>query len=59
MSTAFHPQTDGATERANRSIAQVMRTLVDFNQKNWAEKCPMVKFTLNSNVSAITGYAPL
>ena len=24
MSTAFNPQTDGATERANRSIAQVL-----------------------------------
>ena len=24
MSTAFHPQTDGAPERANRSIAQIL-----------------------------------
>src|SRR3977135_4023995 len=58
MSTAFHPQTDGATEQANRSIAQVLRTLVDFNQKNWADKCPMVEFALNSNISTTTGYAP-
>ena len=28
MSTTFHPQTDGATERANRSIAQILCTVV-------------------------------
>ena len=33
MSTAFHLQTDGATERANRSIAQILRTVVSNDQK--------------------------
>ena len=36
MSTAFHPQMDGTTERANRSIAQILRTVVDNDQKNWS-----------------------
>ena len=39
MSMAFHPQMDGATEQANRSIAQILRTVVDNDQKNWSEKC--------------------
>src|ERR1700676_4266299 len=47
MSTAFHPQMDGATERANRSIGQILRTLVQPNQTDWAEKLPMVKFAIN------------
>ena len=37
-SVAFHPQTDGTTERANRSVAQILRTVVDNDQKNWSEK---------------------
>ena len=57
MSTAFHPQTDGATERANCSIGQILRMIND-DQNNWADKCPMVEFGLNSSVSATTGFTP-
>ena len=58
MSTAFHLQMDGTTERANRSIAQILCTVVSNNQKDWSDKCPMVEFTINSSVNATTGYAP-
>ena len=58
MSTAFHPQTDGSTERANRSIGQILCTVVRNDQKDWANKCPMVEFAMNSNVSSTTGFAP-
>ena len=58
MSTAFHPQMDGATERANRSIAQILRTVVSNDQQDWSDKCPMVEFAINSSVNATTGYAP-
>jgi hypothetical protein len=58
MATAFHPQTDGATESANCSIGQVLRSVVHDDQKDWAAKCPMVELVLNSNVSATTGFAP-
>ena len=58
MSTVFHPQTDGATERANRSVAQILQTVVDNDQKNWSEKCSMVEFAINSSINATTGYAP-
>ena len=58
MSTAFHPQMDGATEQANRSVAQILQTVVDNGQKNWSEKCSMAEFAINSSVNATTGYAP-
>ena len=58
MSTVFHPQMDGATERANRSIAQILCTVVTNDQQDWSDKCPMVEFAINSSVNATTGYAP-
>ena len=58
MSTAFHLQTDGATERANHSIAQVLQTIIRNDQKDWDKHCPVAEFALNSCVSATTGYAP-
>ena len=58
MSTTFHLQTDGATEQANGSIAQILHTVVSNNQKDWSDKCRMVEFTINSSVNATTGYAP-
>ena len=58
MSTTFHPQMDGATEQANRSIAQILRTIVSNNQKDWSSKCSMVEFAINSSINATTGYAP-
>jgi hypothetical protein len=58
MSTSFHPQTDGQTERMNRSIGQILRTAVRPDQKDWIEKIDMVEFAINSSVSASTGYAP-
>jgi hypothetical protein len=58
MSTVFHPQTDGVTERANRPIGQILRSVVRDDQKDWAAKCPMVELAPNSNVSTTTGFAP-
>jgi hypothetical protein len=58
MSTSFHPQTDGITERVNRSIGQILRSMVKADQKDWVEKCPMMEFALNSSINESTGYAP-
>jgi hypothetical protein len=58
MSTVFHPQTDGVTKRVNRSIGQILQSIIRDEQKDWAIKCPIVKLTLNGNVSATTGFTP-
>jgi hypothetical protein len=58
MSSAFHPQTDGATERANRTITQMLRQCVSNDQKDWVSKLPAIEFALNSARSESTGFAP-
>jgi hypothetical protein len=58
MSTSFHPQTDGITERANRSIGQIFRAIIDPDQRDWVEKSPLIEFTINSSINSATGLAP-
>ena len=55
MSTAFHPQTDGQTERMHRTLAQVLRALL-FNEQPelWADKLPYVELAVNSATNATT-----
>ena len=58
MSSAFHPQTDGATERANRTVTQMIRQCVQPNQKDWVIKLPAIEFAINSARSSTTGFSP-
>jgi hypothetical protein len=58
MSTAFHPQMDGASERVNRSVGQILRTVIQPDQSNWVDQLPMTEFAINSSVSSSMGFAP-
>jgi hypothetical protein len=58
MSTAYHPETDGATERANRTVTQILRSLVSADQSNWVQKLPMVEFAINAGINASSGFSP-
>ena len=48
MSTAFHPQTDGETERVNRVLEDMLRMYVNDKQTNWNEYLPLVEFAYNN-----------
>jgi transposase InsO family protein len=52
MSMSFHPQTDGIMERANRSIGQIFRAIIDPDQRDWVEKSPLIKFVINSSINS-------
>jgi len=57
MSSAYHPETDGATGHANRTIVQMLRQCIGENQRDWIVKLPAIKFAINSARSESTGYA--
>ena len=58
MSTAYHPQTDGMSERAIRNVTQVLRGCISNDQSDWVERLPMVEFAINSTINESTGFAP-
>ena len=58
FSTAFHPQTDGQSERANRSLEEYLRHYVAARQDDWDDLLDLAEFALNSSVSPATGYSP-
>ena len=58
LSTAFHPQTDGQTERQNQVMEQYLRAYVDYMQVNWLELLPLAQFAYNNSKHAATKMTP-
>ncbi len=58
MSTAFHPQTDGQTERMNRVVEDCLRHYVMPHQQNWDQLLPVVEFAINSSWQASIDMTP-
>ena len=57
-SSAYHPQTDGQTERMNRVIEDTLRHYVCPDQDDWDEWLPMVEFAINDSKNESTGETP-
>jgi hypothetical protein len=58
LSSSFHPQTNGAMERANRMLTTMLHQCVKLDQSNWVDRLPMIEFALNSARSETTGFSP-
>jgi hypothetical protein len=58
LSTAFHPQTDGQTERVNQEIEQYLRMFVNQRQDDWTEWLPLAEFAYNNRVHSSTRRTP-
>lgn len=58
LSTAFHPQTDGQTERLNQTLEAYLRSYVNEKQTNWVELLPLAQLTYNGARNETTGTTP-
>ena len=58
LSTAFHPETDGAQERNNQEIETYLRAFTCFAQDDWSSLLPIAQIALNNRTSSSTGLSP-
>src|SRR5690349_24923335 len=58
MSTAFHPQTDGQTERANRTLEDMLRAFTSYRQDDWDSHLTAAEFACNNAPNVSTGMSP-
>jgi transposase InsO family protein len=58
LSTAFHPQSDGATERANQEVERILRAFTTYTQDNWGTLLPIVATAINNRNASATGLSP-
>ena len=58
MSTAYHPQTDGQTERANRTLEEMLRSYVNITQSDWDEHLSVLEMAYNNSKQISTGFSP-
>jgi RNase H-like domain found in reverse transcriptase/Reverse transcriptase (RNA-dependent DNA polymerase)/Integrase zinc binding domain/Chromo (CHRromatin Organisation MOdifier) domain/Retroviral aspartyl protease/Integrase core domain len=58
FSTAYHPETDGQTERTNRVVEEVLRNFVGSDTKSWEDVLPFVEFAINNAKNDSTKETP-
>jgi len=56
--TAFHPQTDGQTERMNQELEQYLHMFVDHRQEQWPEWLGTAEFAYNNKAHSGTKISP-
>ncbi|CAI7871072.1 unnamed protein product [Closterium sp. NIES-54] len=58
MSSAYHPQIDGQTERLNQVVEQLLRTACKDDVSHWDTQLPTLEFAYNNASHAATGKTP-
>ena len=57
LSTAFHPETDGSTERMNQEILAYLRCFISYSQYEWPSMLPSAMLAIN-NRNTVIGLSP-
>ena len=58
FSSAYHPETDGQTERVNQILEDMLRMYVMDRQNKWEEFLYLVEFAYNNGYHSSIGMAP-
>lgn len=58
VSSAYHPESDGQTERVNRVLEDYLRHYIDEHQDNWVQYLPFAEFAYNNSVHESTQTTP-
>jgi len=58
LSTAYHPQMDGQTERINQELEQYLRVFINHRQEQWPDWLGMVEFAYNNKIHVATKTLP-
>ena len=58
ISTAYHPRTDGQSERTNQWVETFLRFVTNYKQDDWARWLPMAQFAHNNWPSDTTRKSP-
>jgi transposase InsO family protein len=58
FSSAYHPQTDGQTERSNQILEDMLRACALKYEKSWDKSLPYAEFSYNNSYQASINMAP-
>jgi hypothetical protein len=58
MSSSMHAETNGKDERTHRTLDQIMRHGVNFEQDDWDVQLSLAEAAINTSVHASTGLSP-
>lgn len=58
LSSSWHPESDGQTERVHRTIEQVLRTYIQSDESAWEDLLPAAELAYNCTTHSSTGLTP-
>ena len=58
LSSAYHPQTDGQTERVNQEVELFLRMFTNEDQSDWSDWLSVAEYVHNNRVHSSTGHSP-